>query len=73
MHWQPEEGPGTWLEGEQPVIGRGYGNEVLEVQECLRAGRLTSDLVPPPQTISVMRQLDDVRRQIGVRYGASSG
>lgn len=73
VHWQPEEGPGSWLEGERPVIGQGYGNEALEVQECLRAGRLTSELVPPTQTISVMRQLDDVRRQIGLEYGASSG
>lgn len=66
--WRPEEGEGRWLTSEEPVIGRGYGNEALEVQRCLAQGRLTSTLVPPSQTLSVMRQLDDVRRQIGMHY-----
>lgn len=52
----------------EPVVGRGYGNEALEVQRCLAAGRTTSTLVPPAQTIALMRQMDDVRAQIGVRY-----
>jgi len=58
----------TWIELDEPVVGRGYAHEVLEVHRCLRAGALTSDLVPPAQTISVMRQMDDVRAQIGVEY-----
>ena len=57
---------GEWIEGDEPVIGRGYGNEIVEVHRCLRAGALTSDLVPPAQTISLMRQLDDVLAQVGV-------
>ncbi|MCW2867405.1 MAG: Oxidoreductase [Marmoricola sp.] len=56
------------IEADEPVVGRGYGNEVLEVHRCLREGRLTSELVPPAQTISLMRQMDDVRAQIGVSY-----
>lgn len=62
------EGTGEWIEPDEPVIGRGYGNEIVEVQRCLRAGALTSDLVPPSQTISLMRQMDEVRAQIGVDY-----
>lgn len=57
-----------WIEVDEALIGRGYGNEIAEVHRCLRAGSLTSALVPPQQTISVMRQLDDVRAQIGVSY-----
>jgi hypothetical protein len=38
------------------------------VHRCLRAGALTSDLVPPQQTISLMRQMDDVRAQVGLTY-----
>ncbi len=57
-----------WIEPDEPVIGRGYGNEIAEVHRCLRAGQLSSDLVPPQQTISLMRQMDDLRAQIGVAY-----
>ncbi len=58
----------TRVEPDEPVVGRGYGNEVLEVHRCLRAGRTTSDLVPPGQTISLMRQMDEIRAQVGVEY-----
>jgi len=34
----------------------------------LRDGALTSELVPPQQTISLMRQMDDLRAQIGLHY-----
>jgi predicted dehydrogenase len=57
-----------WIEAEEPLIGRGYGNEIAEVHRCLRAGALTSELVPPDQTIAVMRQMDDLRAQFGVTY-----
>ena len=63
-----KEGTSTWIEPDEPVIGRGYGNEVLEVHRCLREGALTSALVPPEQTISLMRQMDDLRAQMGVEY-----
>ena len=52
------------------MIGRGYGNEIAEVGRCLRAGLRESPLVPHAQTLTLMRQLDDVRRQVGVRYPA---
>jgi predicted dehydrogenase len=54
--------------GDEPVIGRGYGNEIAEVVRCLRAGLRESPLVPHAQTVALMRQMDDVRAQIGVRY-----
>jgi predicted dehydrogenase len=62
------EGISEWVWPDEPVIGTGYGNEIVEVHECLRAGRLTSELVPPAQTISVMRQMDTVLARIGVTY-----
>ena len=61
-------GTSTWLEGEEPVIGRGYGNEVVEVQRCLRAGALTSELAPPARSVSLARQMDDLLAQVGVAY-----
>jgi predicted dehydrogenase len=56
------------VEGREPVIGRGYGNEALEVQRCLRAGLLESPLVPHAQTLLLARQMDDVLAQLGVAY-----
>ena len=52
------------------MIGRGYGNEIAEVGRCLRAGLRESPWVPHEQTLTLMRQLDAVRAQIGVRYAA---
>lgn len=56
------------IEPAEPVIGRGYGNEVAEVHRCLRAGLRESPLVPHAQTLTIMRQMDDVRRQVGVSF-----
>lgn len=56
------------ITGREPVIGRGYGNEIAEVQRCLRAGLTESPLVPHAQTLTIMRQMDDLRAQVGVAY-----
>ncbi len=66
-YWEPE-GASEWIEPDEPVIGQGYGNEIVEVQRCVRAGALISELVPPHQTISLMQQMDGLRHQIGVTY-----
>ena len=54
------------------MIGTGLGNEAAHVQECLHAGRLESPLVPHAQTLTLIRQMDDVRRQIGVSYASDA-
>ncbi len=56
------------IEGAEPVLGRGYGNEAAEVGRCLRAGLTESPLVPHAQTLAVMDSLDDLRRQLAIRY-----
>jgi predicted dehydrogenase len=57
------------IEGAEPV-GSGYGDEVLEVARCLRAGVVESPLVPLDDTVTVLEVLDEARRQLGVRYAA---
>ena len=66
-YWEPE-GVSSWVEPDEPVIGQGYGNEIVEVNRCVRAATTVSDLVPPQQTISLMRQMDALRAQIGLSY-----
>ena len=46
----------------------GYLPQIEEVERCLREGRLTSELVPPAETIAIMEQLDEIRAGLGVRY-----
>jgi predicted dehydrogenase len=56
------------IEGVEPLIGSGLGNEAAEVQRCLADGLLESPLVPHEQTLTLMRQMDELRGQLGVRY-----
>ena len=43
-------------------------HEAIEFQRCLAEGLLESPLVPHAQTLTIMRQMDDLRAQVGVRY-----
>jgi predicted dehydrogenase len=61
--------PTEEIEGVEPVIGVGYGNEVAEVGRCLRAGLRESPLVPHAQTLTLMRQMEAVLASVGVSYG----
>jgi hypothetical protein len=56
------------IEPVEPVIGRGYAHEIVEVGRCLREGLLESPLVPHAQTLAILRQMDEVRRQVGVTF-----
>lgn len=49
----------------EPVLGRGYVHEILEVNDCLRAGQTESALLPLDGTLEIMKQIDEIRRQIG--------
>ena len=55
----------------EPVLGRGYAHEIVEVGRCLEAGLRESPLVPHAQTLAILRQMDDVRRQVGVAFSSS--
>jgi predicted dehydrogenase len=48
--------------------GNGYNYEAAEVMRCVRAGRLESDVMPLDETLAIVRALDEVRAQWGMRY-----
>jgi predicted dehydrogenase len=58
--------------------GTGYTYEAEEAARCVRAGLLESPMVPMTDTLAIMSQMDEIRRQIGMVYprerdaGASS-
>ena len=66
--WTPTEGEPERIEGDQALIGSGLGNEAAEVQRCLAEGLLESPLVPHAQSLTLMRQMDAIRAQIGLVY-----
>lgn len=63
----PEQAP-VRIGDEIEVIGGGMAHEAVEFQRCLIEGLLESPLVPHGQTLTIMRQMDAIRTQVGVRY-----
>ena len=62
-------GPGRESDDTQyPMAGSGYGYQLREVAAALRAGRLESPIMPLDETLSIMRTMDAMREQIGLRY-----
>lgn len=59
---------GNVEEFDLPHVGHGLYYEAAEVGRCLRAGLTESPLMPLTETIQIMEVLDEVRRQIGLRY-----
>lgn len=46
----------------------GYEYQVLECKRCLEEGLLESPMMPHAETLSIMRQMDALRVEWGVRY-----
>jgi predicted dehydrogenase len=61
-------GESSTISGE--VVGTGLANEAMEVMRCLRNGEIESPLVPLDDTVAIMRLMDRVRDQVGLRYDA---
>ncbi len=68
--WTPSGGDPVRFESPAPLLGTGLGNEAAHVQECLRDGLTESPFVPRAQTLELLDAMDEIRRQIGVRYDA---
>jgi predicted dehydrogenase len=59
---------GTTQNLEFPREGKGLRFQAAEVGRCLRAGEIESPVMPLDETLSIMRTLDLIREQIGLRY-----
>lgn len=53
---------------EVPSEGNGYNYQAAEVGRCLREGRLESDIMGLDETLSIMRTMDQIRVQWGLKY-----
>jgi predicted dehydrogenase len=52
----------------EPRIGHGLRYQAAEVGRCLRDGELESPIMALDETVQIMRTMDTVRAQIGLRY-----
>ena len=70
--WQPDRiilhAGGKDEEMKLDRLGNGYSFEAAEVGRCLREGLTESPLVPHERTRSVMRTMDRLREEWGLRY-----
>jgi len=53
-----------------PYIGNGYVHEVIEAQRCYLSGLIESPAMTHEETLALMGVMDEIRRQIGLRYAA---
>ena len=53
---------------DMPTLGKGYTHEIEEVHQCLREGKLQSDLWSHENSIDLITIMDEVRRQGGVKF-----
>lgn len=53
---------------EMPFEGYGLQFQAMEVGRCLREGRTESEAMPLDETVAVMRTLDAIRAQWGLKY-----
>jgi predicted dehydrogenase len=51
-----------------PFAGNGYNYEAAEVMACLRDGKTESAVMPLDESLGIMRTLDTLRGQWGLRY-----
>jgi predicted dehydrogenase len=51
-----------------PYDGNGYNCQAREVMDCMRAGKLESDIMPLDETLAIMGTLDQMRAQWGLKY-----
>jgi predicted dehydrogenase len=71
--WHPEALTLTMQGGQDQLIklpyeGNGYNYEAAEVMRCIREGLTESPLMPLDETLSIMRTMDAVRAQWGLKY-----
>ena len=51
-----------------PFPANGYQFEIEEVNKCLRQGVMESNIMPLDETLEIMRTMDEIRKQIGLKY-----
>ena len=59
---------GSKMEYPNTYKGHGLREQAIEFAHCVRSGKIESPLLPHNESISVMESMDEIRRQVGLRY-----
>lgn len=51
-----------------PITGTGYCYEIQHVCECIKAGKIESNIMPLSETLEIMHTLDSIRKPWGLTY-----
>ncbi len=51
-----------------PSIGDGFEEEIIEACGCIQAGKTQSSVMPLSESIAILKEMDSIRKQIGIRY-----
>lgn len=51
-----------------PFVGNGYNYQVAAVNQCLKEGKLESEIMPLNDSLGVLLVMDEIRQQCGLRY-----
>jgi len=57
---------------DQPVKGRGMQYQAAELERLVREGATEGALLPPSESVAIMAAMDEIRRQVGLRYDADA-
>ena len=52
----------------KPSIGDGFEEEIYEACNCINSGKNESDTLPLNESIAILEIMDEIRKQIGVKY-----
>ena len=63
-----DEDDGVIERYESEVISRGMQYQAFEAEKLILSGETASALLPPAQSVAIMKALDDVRERIGLTY-----
>ena len=53
---------------QKPYVGDGFEEQIMEACSCIRSGKTQSEIMPMSESIKIMAQMDEVRRQIHLVY-----
>jgi len=53
---------------EVPLEGNGFNYEAAAVGECLREGKIESNLMPLNESLSIVKTMDELRKQWGLKF-----
>lgn len=53
---------------EYPYLGNGFEEQIIEASKCISEGKVECSYVPHEQSMFICSQMDEIRKEVGVKY-----